>query len=194
MGGHGPGGRVSRGYWIRLKVRVFYFQDKSGHDLALASCELFALPAGLRDEVLRMVNAETKTGDPGLPLRPDSLIISATHTHHGPANYMSSAAYNGFAGPLPDFDPKLLHFLAGRIASAIRQAISDAHRSESTLTSLRFIAAMLLVSSATALSHPSLGMTPAREMQFLPRAERPEPLVPMALSRTVPGISQSIPR
>ena len=106
---------------------------------------------------------------------------------------MSSAAYNGFAGPLPDFDPKLLHFLAGRIASAIRQAISDAHRSESTLTSLRFIAAMLLVSSATALSHPSLGIVPAQEMQFLPRAERPEPLVPMALSRTVPGISQSIP-
>src|SRR5438874_1666313 len=56
MGGHGPGGRVARGYWMRLYARAFYFQDSRNHRLALVSCDLFALPAGLRAEVLRLVN------------------------------------------------------------------------------------------------------------------------------------------
>jgi len=120
MGGHGPGGRIARGTWMPLYARAFYFQDTSGHSAAMVSCELFAVSAGLRAEVLRLVNREER-------LDPDALILSATHTHHGPANFASADAYNGFAGPLPDFDKKVFDFLAKRISHAIVKAIQDAH-------------------------------------------------------------------
>ena len=54
MGGHGPGGRVARGYWMRLYARAFYFDDGRGRHLALVSAELFAIPAGLRTKVLQL--------------------------------------------------------------------------------------------------------------------------------------------
>src|SRR5207244_5116776 len=56
MGGHGLAGRVARGYWTRLYARSFYFDDGRGHRLALASAELFAIPAGLHAKVLASVN------------------------------------------------------------------------------------------------------------------------------------------
>src|SRR5271157_5795420 len=39
LGGHGPGGRVARGYWTRLYARAFYFDDGRGHHLALVRSE-----------------------------------------------------------------------------------------------------------------------------------------------------------
>ena len=93
MGGHSIGGRFSRGYWTRLYARAFYFQDGQSSRLALVSCDLFAIPAGLRAAVAH-----------DLQFAPESLIISVTHTHHGPAGYMSSSVFN-FGGPLPGYDP-----------------------------------------------------------------------------------------
>ena len=119
LGGHGPGGRVSRGYWTRLYARAFYFQDAGNRAVALVSCDLFMLPAGLRAKVLEIVNRDHRLEDA-------SLIISATHTHHSPANFASAPLYNAFAGPLPNFEPKLFHFLAAQIAKAITEAITDA--------------------------------------------------------------------
>src|SRR5437870_6465673 len=83
LGGHGPAGRVARGYWTRLYARAFYFQDRDNRALALVSCDLFLLPAGLRAKVIEIVNRNHRLEDA-------SLIISATHTHHGPANYASA--------------------------------------------------------------------------------------------------------
>ena len=57
---------------------------------------------------------------------PEELVLAATHTHHGPANFASAEIYNSFAGPLPNFDPELLDFLADRIAGAIVDSIADA--------------------------------------------------------------------
>lgn len=121
LGGHGPGGRVARGYWTRLYARAFYFQDSHNHVLTLVSCDLFMLPAGLRAKVLEIVNRDHRLEDA-------SLIISATHTHHSPANFASAPLYNAFAGPLPHFEPKLFEFLAARIAKAIDEAIVDARQ------------------------------------------------------------------
>lgn len=123
MGGHGPAGRVARGYWTRIHARAFYFQDSNQHALALVTCELFLLPAGLRAKVLQIVNEDGQHR-----LDDADLIISATHTHHSPANYASAELYNSFAGPLPHFDEKLFIFLAQQIAKAITEAIDDAHR------------------------------------------------------------------
>src|SRR5690349_4218284 len=119
LGGHGPGGRVARGQWMRLYARAFYFQDVNNHVLTLVSCDLFSLPAGLRAQVLEIVNRQARLEDA-------SLIISATHTHHGPANFASAPLYNAFAGPLPHFERKLFDFLAEQIATAITDAIVDA--------------------------------------------------------------------
>jgi neutral ceramidase len=124
LGGHGIGGRIARGTWMPLYARAFYFEDTSGRAVAMVSCDLFAVSEGLRAEVLRLVNKQAR-------LEPSALLLSATHTHHGPANFASSAAYNGFGGPLPNFDKNVFDFLAPLIADAIVRAISDAHSHES---------------------------------------------------------------
>ncbi len=131
MGGHGLAGRVARGYWTRLYARSFYFDDGRGHRLALVSAELFAIPAGLHAKVLASVNRSQR-------LEPHELVLAATHTHHGPANFASAEIYNSFAGPLPDFDPELLDFLAGRIAGAIVDSIADARSHAALPQELRF--------------------------------------------------------
>ncbi|MCX6628757.1 MAG: neutral/alkaline non-lysosomal ceramidase N-terminal domain-containing protein [Candidatus Solibacter sp.] len=131
MGGHGPAGRVARGYWTRLHARSFYFDDGRGHRLALVSAELFAIPAGLHAKVLQAVNRSQR-------LLPEELVLAASHTHHGPANFASAEIYNSFAGPLPNFDPVLLDFLAAQIASAIVDSIADAHATAARPHELRF--------------------------------------------------------
>ena len=131
MGGHGLAGRVARGYWTRLYARSFYFDDGRGRRLALVSAELFAIPAGLRAKVLASVNRSQR-------LQPEELVLAATHTHHGPANFASAEIYNSFAGPLPNFDPELLDFLAGRIAGAIVDSIADARAHAAHPHELRF--------------------------------------------------------
>jgi neutral ceramidase len=104
-----------------LYARAFYFEDTKGNAVAMVSCELFAVSAGLRAEILRLVNREER-------LEPGALILSATHTHHGPANFASAETYNGFAGPLPNFDKKAFDFLSLRISQAIVRAIQDARK------------------------------------------------------------------
>ena len=131
MGGHGPGGRVARGYWTHLYARSFYFDDGRGHRLALVSAELFAISAGLRAKVLAAVNRRQR-------LLPEELVLAATHTHHGPANFASAEIYNSFAGPLPHFDPALLDFLAGQIAGSIVDSIADARAHAASFHTLRF--------------------------------------------------------
>jgi neutral ceramidase len=131
MGGHGLAGRVARGYWTRLHARSFYFDDGRDHRLVLVSAELFAIPAGLHAKVLEAVNRRQR-------LRPEELVLAATHTHHGPANFASAEIYNGFAGPLPDFSPVLLDFLATQIVAAIVDSIDDARAHAGLPHELRF--------------------------------------------------------
>lgn len=118
LAGHSISAGVARGYWTRLYVRAFYFEDAAGRGLALASCDLFAVPAGLKAEVLRRVNAQ------GVALPPESFILSATHTHHGPGGHMTSPVYNGLGAALPGFDRRLFDALADRIAAAVVAARS----------------------------------------------------------------------
>jgi neutral ceramidase len=114
LGGHSIGGQMARGYWTHLYARAFYFQKPGGQPLVLITCELFAIPAGLHARVAQEL---------GVP--PESLLISATHTHHGPAGFMSSSVFN-FGGPLPFYDERLAKFLAGRIEEAYKAARTDA--------------------------------------------------------------------
>jgi neutral ceramidase len=117
LGGHSIGGQMARGYWSRLYARAFYFQDAAGQRLALISCDLFAIPAGLHAQV-----AEE------LKLPPEQLIIAATHTHQGPAGYMSSAVFN-FGGLLPGYDAiQTPHGYNETLARHLRAGIVAAYR------------------------------------------------------------------
>ena len=137
-GGDSLAASVGRGYWTRLYGRAFYFEDKEGHRLVLVSADLFAIPEALHSKVSQLLNSDWKSvekaaagvgltvGATPLPLSPDELIISATHTHQGPGNYMSSKVYNSFASLYSGFDLPLFDFLAIRIAAAVAAAANSA--------------------------------------------------------------------
>lgn len=122
MGGHSIAGWVARGHWTRLHARAFFFRDGQGRTAALVSSELFAIPAGLRAKVAERAAAR------GVPIAPEELILAATHTHHGPGNYMSSKLYNGFSSLWPGFHRPLFDFLAERITDAVVMAAEDARK------------------------------------------------------------------
>ena len=147
-GGDSLAGGVARGYWTRLNARAFYFEKENGHRLVLVSAELFAIPEALHAKVAQLLNGDWEAvekagaeanlgasnpaelnltvGNGPLPLSPDELIISATHTHQGPGNYLSSKVYNSFASMYSGFDRGLFDFLASRIAVAVAAAAHSA--------------------------------------------------------------------
>jgi neutral ceramidase len=123
-GGHGPAGSLARGYWTRLYARAFYFQDADRRAVVLVSCDLFAVPAGVRAEVMRKTSLKWATR--GVVLPTASYVIAATHTHQGPGNYLSAAGYNEFGSKYGGFDRALFNFFVKRISQAIDAAIQDA--------------------------------------------------------------------
>jgi neutral ceramidase len=123
-GGHGPPGSMARGYWTRLYARAFFFTDSTGSPLVLVSSDFFAVPGGLAAEVRRRV--ATAWAKRGLSIPPEAIIIAATHTHHGPGNYLTAGTYNAYGSRYPGFDRRLFDFLTDRITQAIDSAISDA--------------------------------------------------------------------
>lgn len=114
---------------MRLYARAFFFQDVTGRQLALVSCDLFAIPRGLHAKVAQAL-APRGVG-------PDELIIAATHTHQSPGNYMSSRLYNGFASPLPGFRKDLLEFLTRQISDAVVEAIESSRAGSSAYLVLK---------------------------------------------------------
>ncbi len=118
MGGYGPDGQVSRGFWLRLYARAIYIEDESGDAVVLVATDLWSMSAGLADRV-----AERVRSDPdGETLGREQILLAATHTHQSPAAFSSSIAYNALAANHPSFDPDLFEFLATRISEAILEA------------------------------------------------------------------------
>jgi neutral ceramidase len=118
MGGHSKAGRIARGYWTRLFARAFVLEDAVGTTLVLASCDLWSVPAGLVDRVAEILLTRPETHH----IDRDQLVLAATHTHHSPGNFSTSAFYNAWASPSMGFDARLFEFLAQRIAQAIVNA------------------------------------------------------------------------
>jgi neutral ceramidase len=117
--GHGPPAATARGYWSRLYARAFYFRDPHGNVAVLVSCDLWAMSAGLWHAVLQKVNGS------GIYLPPESLVISATHTHQSPGAFMTASAYNLLASNAPGFSEDLFNHYADTIALAIRKAAAS---------------------------------------------------------------------
>src|SRR5262245_25435206 len=118
MAGHGVAGKTSRGYWTRLYARVIYLEGDDSDSVVLVVCSLVGIPGGLADRVAEIVRAT----EGGQHIGRDQIVISATHTHHGPGNFFTAELYNGFASKSGGFDQRLFEFLAQRIAAGIVSA------------------------------------------------------------------------
>jgi len=117
MFGHGPDGRVSNGYWTRLYCRVFVLQTSAADRHAIIPCDLPAIS----DNLHRVVADKTRAYLPA-----SRLMLTATHTHAGPAHYFESPAYGGiFSTRQPGYDPRMVEFLAARIAHGVSLAVDD---------------------------------------------------------------------
>jgi hypothetical protein len=81
---------------------------------ALVSVELCFLPANVKTSVTERITA---TGIPA-----SAVFLCATHTHAAMDPLCLHSANTGPSGALPQYDPKLLEFIAGRIAQSITEA------------------------------------------------------------------------
>jgi neutral ceramidase len=122
--GHGPEGRVSVGTLLRLYCEAFVF-TKESEAIALVPCDIGAPSQELQREVAdRVVKS-------GVPLGADRILLMATHTHAGPSHYFGTKQYSStFSSRAPGFDPKVLAFLADRIATAVRVAYKSRVRAK----------------------------------------------------------------
>jgi neutral ceramidase len=118
--GHGPDARVTNGIWTRLYCRAFVIKQGAAA-LAIVPCDLPAVSAILQ----RTVAAELAHRN--VPIPAPRLMISATHTHAGPAHYFDGEAYSGLGtSQLPGYDEAMTRFLATRIAGAVADAYASA--------------------------------------------------------------------
>ncbi len=113
--GHGPEARIARGFWTRLQCHAFVFlAEDEPTPMALVPCDLAAVSTLLQRRVVQHLQAK------GVPMVPQRLFLSATHTHAGPAHYFDAESYGGAASSQgPGFDPAMVDFLAERISNSI---------------------------------------------------------------------------
>lgn len=94
----------------RLWVKGLALQDRHGNGLVIVSCDLIGL---LPDEVDKITDLVNNTA-------PDSVFISATHTHSGPDTI-------GLWGipPFSGKDKKYMEFLRNSIVEAIDESVAN---------------------------------------------------------------------
>jgi len=126
--GHGPDALASSGIWTRLQCRIFVIRSSTGPAHAIVPCELPAISGLLHRRVGAKLLEKLAASERVLPTR---LLITAVHTHAGPAHYFESPAFGGMMSTRrPGFDPKMLEFLSNRIADGVTQALGRARPAE----------------------------------------------------------------
>jgi hypothetical protein len=131
LGGWTRADRLGTGVSSRLFSNALVLQ-RGKRKLALVAIELFAVPAGLQEDVAKAVS--------GLGFDRTSVLIAASHTHSGPGGFANNPTFNT-AAPSPEtiddpssfaefFDPQpadrqLYTFLVGQIAASVRRANAD---------------------------------------------------------------------
>src|SRR3954469_16887899 len=131
LGGWTRADRVARGVSTRLYANALVLQ-RGDRKIALVAAELFAIPAGLQEDVARAV------ADLGYDRT--TVLLAASHTHSGPGGFTNNPTYNTAApsietidDPLsfyklltPDpADRQLYTWLVDRIAESVRRADAD---------------------------------------------------------------------
>lgn len=131
LGGFTRQDRQAQGASARLYANTLVLQ-RGTQKIALVAAELFAIPAGLQEDVAR------KVADLGYDRA--SILLQASHTHSGPGGFFPNPTYNfaapslqtatnplSFAqllAPAPP-DVQLYTWLVDRIAASVRRADGD---------------------------------------------------------------------
>jgi neutral ceramidase len=116
LAGFGSEGRKSRGYRQRLYARAMVLQDAQGERVALVVADLPFISTLLQRWVAESLQ------DAGTQIGAERLLLSATHSHSSPGNFLDAKMLNDVSDRQPGFDPLLARLLANRIASAVREA------------------------------------------------------------------------
>jgi neutral ceramidase len=134
LGGWTRADRLALGQSTRLFANTLVLQ-RGTRKVALVAAELFAIPAGLQEDVAHELE----------PLGYDktSLLLAASHTHSGPGGFSNNPIYNTaapstetvtdplsyarFFNPAPA-DRQLYTFLVHQIALSVRRADADRGR------------------------------------------------------------------
>jgi neutral ceramidase len=118
--GYGAEGRIARGHRGRLRCRSLVAIDARGESLAWAVCDLGAASGLLHARISARILKSSGIGA-------DRFILSATHTHAGPAHYFAARSQGGpLRSANPGFDERLVDWLAERIARSVARAKADA--------------------------------------------------------------------
>lgn len=132
LGGWTRADRLALGQSTRLYANALVLQ-RGTKKLALVAAEIFAIPAGLQEDVAR------KVADLGYDRT--SVVLAASHTHSAPGGFANNPLYNS-AAPSPETigdpstfvnffltpppaDRQLYTFLVNQIAASIRRADAD---------------------------------------------------------------------
>ena len=115
---------VGRGVQTRLFARAIVL-EQNGRKVALVTADLGAMPGGLVQDVAGRVA--------GHGFSEQNVLISATHTHSGPAGFFSFGYFETVApapdrlsdGPRSAADPRIYGFMVRRLAAAIIRADED---------------------------------------------------------------------
>jgi hypothetical protein len=131
LGGWTRADRRARGQSTRLFANALVL-ERGGRKIALVAAELFAIPAGLQEDVARDLA--------GLGYDPTTVVLAASHTHSGPGGFANNPTYNFAAPSLQTItdpmsflallqpspaDRQLYTFLVHQIALAVRRADAD---------------------------------------------------------------------
>jgi neutral ceramidase len=131
LGGWTRADRLATGQSTRLYANTLVLQ-RGTRKVALVAAELFAIPAGLQEDVARAVS--------DLGYDRTTVLLAASHTHSGPGGFAPNPTYNTAAPSLATItdplsfvrlldpapaDVQLYTFLVRQIAASIRRADAD---------------------------------------------------------------------
>ncbi len=115
LAGSGPEGRRSTGYRTRLYASAMVLEDAGGERIAFVVVDLTHVSANIhRLAAERLVHT--------VGIGADRLIVSATHTHSGPAHFYGERQYNENASRVAGYDPRITDLIVSRVADAVSEA------------------------------------------------------------------------
>ncbi|MEN9304085.1 MAG: hypothetical protein RL264_2514 [Bacteroidota bacterium] len=111
MLGYSMAFNTAEGVRTRLHARSFVIENLIGQRTVIVECELCFIPGELKTAVVERIQGLI----PG-KFDEENVLITAQHTHTGPAGFCHYPAYNM---SVPGYIPSIFNFLADQIASGI---------------------------------------------------------------------------
>ncbi|MBL4686853.1 MAG: neutral/alkaline non-lysosomal ceramidase N-terminal domain-containing protein [Nannocystaceae bacterium] len=121
MMGYANGDQTTKGVHMRLRSRAFVLESRCNkHRVVVVIAELGMIFQSVKQGVMRKLRAKY-----GELYTDDNVLLSATHTHQGPAGHSHYGLYNstGFTNPLKQgFDPDNYNAIVNGIVKSIERA------------------------------------------------------------------------